>query len=112
MTNRVCRFAVCFSLAAATLAGPLAGLAHARDDDRARGDRAQGDRAQGDRAQGDRVQGDRTRGDRAQGHERSAWREGYYRRPDVYYSAPPVVSPPYGYYQQPGASFSLTIPFR
>jgi hypothetical protein len=92
MTNRVCKFAVCFSLAAATLAGPLAGLAHARDDDHARGDRA--------------------RGDRVQGHERSAWREGYYRRPDVYYSAPPVVSPPYGYYQQPGASFSLTIPFR
>jgi hypothetical protein len=97
MTNRVCKFAVCLSLAVATLAGPLAGLAHARDDDRARGDRARGDRA---------------RGDRARGHERSAWREGYYRRPDVYYSAPPVISPPYGYYQQPGASFSLTIPFR
>jgi hypothetical protein len=102
MTNRVCRFAVCFSLAAATLAGPLAGLARARDDDHARGDRAQGDRARGDRA----------RGDRDRGHERSTWREGYYRRPDVYYSAPPVISPPYGYYQQPGASFSLTIPFR
>jgi hypothetical protein len=65
------------------LAGPLAGLARAEDRDH-----------------------DRWR------QERHDWREGYYRRPDVYYSAPPVVYPPTGYYQQPGATFSLSIPFR
>jgi hypothetical protein len=83
MTNRTqnCRkFALCFGLVAATLAGPFAGFARADDHDRARDHRG--------------------------------WHEGYHRRPDVYYSAPPVVYPPYGYYAQPGATFSLSIPIR
>jgi hypothetical protein len=75
------KFALCFGLVAVTIAGPLAGLAHADNRDR--------------------------------GHyDRHAWREGWYHRPDVYYSAPPVVYPPYGYYAAPGASFSLSIPIR
>jgi hypothetical protein len=81
VTHRGWKFAVCLGLAAATLAGPMAGLARADNRDHGR-------------------------------HDRRDWHEGYYRRPDVYYSAPPVVYPPYGYYQQPGATFSLTIPFR
>ena len=90
MTNRAAngrpssyRFLLCLGLAAATLAGPLASAARADDRDHDRGR-----------------------------HERDGWRQGYYHRPDVYYSAPPVVYPPYGYYQQPGATFSLSIPFR
>jgi len=73
---------VCVGLVAATIYGPLATSARAENDH-----------------------------DRARREHRD-WREGYYRRPDVYYSAPPVVYPPYGYYQQPGATFSLSIPFR
>lgn len=53
---------------------------------------------------------------RADNHDRGrdhrGWREGYYRRPDIYYSAPPVVYPPYGYYAQPGATFSFSFPIR
>jgi hypothetical protein len=73
---------MCFGLVAATLAGPLAGFARARDDH--------------DRGRRDHYD----------------WRGGYYHRPDVYYSAPPVVSPPYGYYQQPSVSLGLNIPLR
>jgi hypothetical protein len=40
------------------------------------------------------------------------WHEGYYHRPDVYYSAPPAVYPPYGYYAQPGVTLGLTLPIR
>jgi hypothetical protein len=51
---------------------------------------------------------------RASEHERRdehhGWRAGYYHRPDIYYSAPPVVSPPRGYYLAPGATFSVSIP--
>jgi len=55
--------------------------------------------------------------DRDRGHDRGHWREahhwdGFYRRPDVYYSAPPVVYPPYGYYQQPGVSLNFVFPIR
>jgi hypothetical protein len=96
MTNRIrggravsrFRFGVCLGLAAATLAGIFAGPVRADDRDHWRRDRQE------------------WRGDH---HE---WREGYYRRPDVYYSAPPVIYPPHGYYQQPGATFSFSFPFR
>ncbi len=50
--------------------------------------------------------------DHAKARDHGGWREGYYRRPDVYYSAPPVINPPYGYYQAPGATLSLSIPIR
>jgi len=73
------RFALCFGMAAATLAGPLSGLAWADRHDR---------------------------------WDHRGWREGYYRRPDVYYSAPPAVYPPYGYYAQPGPTFSFSFPIR
>ncbi len=44
------------------------------------------------------------------------WREhehhhDYRLRPDVYYSAPPVVVMPRGYYAQPGATLNLSFPF-
>lgn len=81
------RVALCLGLAAATFCGPLTGLARADDDD--------------------------WHHERHERHWRHhEWREGYYRQPDVYYSAPPVVYPPYGYYQQPGATFSFSVPFR
>jgi hypothetical protein len=46
--------------------------------------------------------------------DRGHWRgdRGWERRPDVYYSAPPVVYPPYGYYAQPGISLNFGFPFR
>lgn len=50
--------------------------------------------------------------DRHDHWDHHAWRQGYYRRPDIYYSAPPVVAPPYGYYAQPGATFSFSFPIR
>ena len=53
--------------------------------------------------------------DRDRDHWR--WREhgyhDYYRRPDVYYSAPPVVYAPYGYYApRPGVSLNFSFPIR
>ena len=36
--------------------------------------------------------------------------DGYYRQPNVYYTAPPVIYPPAGYYQQPGVSLNFNIP--
>ena len=75
------RFAVCLGIAAAALAGPIVSAAHANDRDR--------------------------RWEHGRG---PGWRDGYYHRPDVYYSAPPVISPPMGYYQQPGASLNFTFP--
>jgi hypothetical protein len=54
--------------------------------------------------------------DRHQAHERDRWRghdryDDYRHRPDVYYSAPPVVLAPRGYHAQPGASLSFSLPF-
>jgi hypothetical protein len=46
-----------------------------------------------------------------QNWQRAQWQEQRYRQPDVYYTAPPVVYPPPGYYQQPGPSFTFSIPF-
>ena len=74
------RFAPCFGIVTATLAGPFSGPARAESHDRWR--------------------------------DHHGWREGYYRRPDVYYSAPPVVYPPYGYYAQPRSTFSFSFPIR
>lgn len=49
-------------------------------------------------------------------HGRDRWREHdrdeHYRyRPDVYYSAPPVIIVPRGYYVQPGATLNFSLPF-
>jgi hypothetical protein len=90
MTNptsrvRFRRLATGFGLAAATLLGPLAGVSYADDHDR--------------RAE--------VRHDRGPDH---GWREGYYHRPDIYYSAPPVIYPPMGYYQQPSATLNFSFP--
>jgi hypothetical protein len=79
------RFAVCAGLAAAALSGVLASSARADDRDHGRRDHREW---------------------------RGEWRQGYYHRPDIYYSAPPVIYPPYGYYQQPGATFSFSFPIR
>jgi len=35
--------------------------------------------------------------------------DGYYRQPNVYYTAPPVVYQPQGYYQQPAASLNFNF---
>jgi hypothetical protein len=35
--------------------------------------------------------------------------DGYYRQPNVYYTAPPVVYQPQGYYQQPGALLNFNF---
>jgi hypothetical protein len=37
--------------------------------------------------------------------------EGYYHRPDLYYSAPPVVVVHPDYYRQPASLFNLRVPF-
>lgn len=41
--------------------------------------------------------------------ERNRYR-GYYRQPDIYYSAPPVYYPPPVYYAPRGPSLNLTFP--
>jgi len=47
-----------------------------------------------------------------QEHEKYEHRyDGYYRQPNVYYTAPPVIYPPTGYYEQPGVSLNLNFPF-
>jgi uncharacterized iron-regulated membrane protein len=86
--------AVCFGLAVATLTGSLAGLAHADDNDN-RNRQWNGSRQEHAHQQ---VQ--------QQEHRREPQHyQGYYRQPNVYYSAPPVV------YQPPGASIYLGFPY-
>jgi hypothetical protein len=47
-----------------------------------------------------------------QNWQQTHWQAQRYHQPDVYYTAPPVVYPPPGYYQQqPGPSLTLSIPF-
>jgi hypothetical protein len=51
---------------------------------------------------------------RQENWQRTHWREQHrsYRQPDLYYTAPPVVYSPPGYYQQqPGPLLNLSIPF-
>ncbi|MEA2771795.1 MAG: hypothetical protein QOD93_4757 [Acetobacteraceae bacterium] len=53
---------------------------------------------------------------RLQEHTREKWQDhdrydDYRHRPDVYYSAPPVVVAPRGYYTQPGATLNFNLPF-
>jgi hypothetical protein len=53
--------------------------------------------------------GAQARDDDHRGH----WRDRHWGgHPDVYYSAPPVVYPPSGYYAQPGISLNLNFPIR
>ena len=91
------RLTVCLALAA-TLGGALASSAH----------------AQNDRHDGWR---EHERHDTWREHERhDGWREHeghdeWRHRPDIYYSAPPVVVAPRGYYVQPGATLSFGLPF-
>jgi hypothetical protein len=40
------------------------------------------------------------------------WRDGYYHRPNVlFYSAPPMIYPPIGFYQLPAAAFTCCSRF-
>jgi hypothetical protein len=107
------RFPVCtlhlalvFGLAAATLSGMLAGPAHAESD------QSQSDN-QNRRGNEGRQQG------RQQGRQPVVQREhrqyqhrdnGYYRGPDVYDSAPPVIYQQPGYYEQPRATLNFIFP--
>jgi hypothetical protein len=107
MTNRIRvrtapRLAVFFVLAAATLSGMLATPAFADNDYDNRNNGWNQSRQQQARQ-------------RAWQQER--WREAhrynrYYRQPDVYYTAPPVVYQPPGYYQQSGPSINLNFPLH
>lgn len=88
------RLAALAGLTAATLAGPLASSAWADNDHDRRNEPHR----------------------QSEPHRQQAHRQepphygGYDHRPDVYYSAPPVVYEP-PVYQQPGPVLSLTIPF-
>ncbi len=82
------RLAAILGVAAATLVGPLAWPAQADNNH-------------------DRRNEPRQRQVHRQEPRRGA---SYDHRPDVYYSAPPVVYEPPAY-QQPGPGLSLTIPF-
>ena len=62
----------------------------------------------------DERQEPRHDGGREHGHDR--WQEhdrysNYGQRPDIYYSAPPVIVAPRGYYTQPGATLNFNLPF-
>jgi hypothetical protein len=103
------RLAVCLVLAA-TLGGVLTGSAkadeHGRDEwrDHAR----HGD----DRHREDSRREDWRHEDwRHEDWRHESRRDEYRHRPDVYYSAPPVVEAPRGYYAQPGASLNFSLPF-
>jgi hypothetical protein len=87
---------MCAALAAATLSSALPGTAradeHGRDGWRERGH------------------------DEGRGHARDRWRDhdrydDYRHRPDVYYSAPPVIVAPRGYYTEPGVTLNFGLPF-
>jgi hypothetical protein len=82
------RLSVCLGLAAAALIGTLVAPAYADNDHNWNGN----------------------------GNGNRHWRQPppqrhYYRQPEVYYTAPPVVYQPYYQpaYQQPGALFNLNI---
>lgn len=75
----------CLALAAVALAGGAVGPAHADGRDHGREQDHDGWRRRPEREE--------------------------YRRPDVYYSAPPVVIVPQRYYAPPGAHLSIDIPF-
>jgi hypothetical protein len=83
-----------FGLGAAVLVGSLAGPAYADDHDN-RNQQWNGSRQE--HAQQQARQQERW-------HEQHQYQE-YYRRPNVYYSAPPVV------YQPPGPSIYLSLPY-
>jgi hypothetical protein len=99
--NSTLRLAAFAGLTAATFTGTLAGPAFA-DNDRDNQNKRWNESRQEQANQ------------RAWQQER--WREAhrydnYYRQPDVYYTAPPVVYQPQGYYQQPAASLNFNFPF-
>jgi hypothetical protein len=91
MTNRLTaghpaasiRLAVCLGLATATLIGTLAGPAYADNDH------------------------DNWNGNGNRHWHQPAPQRNYYRQPNVYYTAPPVVYQPY--YQQPGVLLNFNF---
>jgi hypothetical protein len=127
MTNRIIvrtapRLAVCFALAAATLTGMLATPAFADNDHDSRNNGWNQSR-QGQVRPNDhdnRYNGwnqSRQAQARQRAWQQERWREAhrdyrYYRQPDVYYTAPPVVYQPPGYYQQSGPSINLNFPLH
>jgi Ni/Co efflux regulator RcnB len=125
MTNRITahfapRFAVLVALAAATLTGTLVTPAFADNDDWNNGwnqSRQQQSRQQQWRQQQWRQEQAREAQARQRAAQQERWREAhrynrYYRQPDVYYTAPPVVYQPPGYYQQSGPSLNLNFPLH
>ena len=91
------RLATFLGLAAAVAAGTLAAPAHANTYANGTGNDARHAPARQQVAERDHGWG---------GHRRYEQRGGR----DYYYSAPPVVYPPYGYYQQPGPSLYFSFP--
>ena len=83
-----CRLAAAFVLAAAALAGPLSVPAFADGPDAYR------------------FEGQGRWQERGRANEH--WR--YENRYNGYYSAPPIIYTPPGYYQQPGASLNFNFP--
>jgi len=120
MTNRITarfapRLAVLVALAAAALTGTLATPAFADNDDWNNGSNQS--RQQQSRQQQWRQQQARQEEARQRAAQQERWREAhhynrYYRQPDVYYTAPPVVYQPPGYYQQSGPSLNLNFPLH
>lgn len=91
------RLAAVLSLAAAFVIGTIAVPAHADDHGRGKGHGAQ---------RGSEGQQFADRDHREGGHRHYEQRGGR----DYYYSAPPVVYAPPGYYQQPGATLYYSFP--
>jgi hypothetical protein len=103
------------ALLGATLALPLAATlvppAHAQS----REDRGHEGRSYEGRGHDDHGRG-RAEDRRDRNRDQGRWRDqnsygGYYHRPDLYYSAPPVVVQHPGYYRQPAPAFNFQVPF-
>lgn len=98
------RLAVFCGLAAAALSGTLASPAYADNDD------GHGNQNKQRNEPRQRQQAHQQNWQQAHGQEQHRYYDND-RQPDVYYTAPPVIYPPPGYYQQPGASLTLSVPF-
>jgi hypothetical protein len=105
MTNqiRAVRLAVGFALVA-MLTGAPASPARADEHGRAGWQGRERDEGQEPRRDGWREHGH----DKRPEHDRY---NNYGQRPDIYYSAPPVIVAPRGYYTQPGATLNFNLPF-
>jgi hypothetical protein len=97
MTHTTLRLAMALGVAATVLTGTVSVPAHAESE----GPPEHSQHLRGTSGHG---------GGRYRGAPPTYHYDNYYRQPDIYYSAPPVVVVPQGYYQQPAPALIFSFP--